>query len=116
MPTGSGRNSSEIAGVWEDDYGALRAEASLRFPIQVEGMVEESVNHQEVVRERNSLGQVDLVRGRLNRDVVVCSLPCKALEVHRNLELYSDGIVLRGGKRRRVNACWHHVDRILGRL
>lgn len=116
MATGSGRNSSETAGVLEDDYGALGAEASLGFPIQVEGMVEENANRQEVVWERNSLEQVDLVRGRLGRDVVACPLPCKVLEVHQNLELYSDGIVLRGGKRRRVNACWHHVDRILVRL
>jgi hypothetical protein len=64
----------------------------------------------------NSLGKVDLVQGRLDWDVVACPLPCKFLEVHQNLELYSDRIVPRGGKRRRVNACWNHVDRILVRL
>jgi hypothetical protein len=32
-------------GVWEDDYGALKAEADLGFAIQVEGMVEENANY-----------------------------------------------------------------------
>jgi hypothetical protein len=113
VPTGSGCNDSEIAGAWEDDYGALW-EASLGFPIQVEGMVEENANHHlEVVRAEfgvgSSPGQVDLVRSRLGRDVVACPLPCEILQAHQNLELCSDRIVLRGEKRRRTDAYWHRI-------
>lgn len=90
-------------------------------PIQVEGMVEENANHHLVVVRAefvvgSSLVQVDLVRGRLGKDVMACPLPCEILEVHQNLELCSDRIVLRGRKRRRTNAYWHHADRILVRL
>lgn len=84
-------------------------------------MVEENANHHLVVVQvefgvGSSLGQVDLVRGRLGRDVMACPLPCEVLEVHQSLELRSDRIVPRGEKRRRTNAYWHHVDRILVRL
>lgn len=120
MPAGSGRNRSETAGELEDDYDTPGAGASLGIPIQVEGMVEEHANHQKVVWVKigvgSSLGQADLVRSSLRRDAVVCPLPCGALEVHQDLALCSDRIVPRGGKRWRVNACWHHVGHILVRL
>lgn len=84
-------------------------------------MVEENANHHLVVVRvefgvGSSLVQVDLVWGRLGRDVMACPLPCEVLEVHQNLELCSDRIVPHGGKRRRTDAYWHHVDRILVRL
>lgn len=101
------------------------AEACFEFPIQVEGRVGESANHQvEVVWAEfgtgSSLAQVDREPGK---DALDCPLSCKVLEAHRSLDLGEgtagllDNIALRGGNTSdRAVACWHHTDRMLVQL